>query len=62
MIATAERDLEAIAQTLISRYGLRASGFASHEALKARDRRQQRQMEAWQLIGDTVEKMLAAEP
>jgi hypothetical protein len=62
MIATAEGDLEAIALALISRYGLRASSFAAHEALKARDRREPRRMEAWRLIADAVDQLLAADP
>jgi len=62
MAGEAERDLEAIAQALISRYGLRASGFAAHEALKARRRGEERRTEAWRLIADTVDHLLAAEP
>jgi len=62
MIAEAERDLETIATALISRYGMRASSFATHEALKAQQRRELRRTEAWRLIADTVENLLAIEP
>jgi hypothetical protein len=62
MIAEAEHDLETIATALISRYGMRASSFATHEALKAQQRREPRRTEAWRLIADTVENLLATEP
>jgi hypothetical protein len=62
MIAEAEQDLQSIAQALISRYGMRASSFAAHEALKARSRRETRRMEAWRLIAGMVDRLLAIEP
>jgi len=58
----ADRDLEAIAQALISRYGLRASGFAAHQALKARSRGEKRQTEAWRMIAGVVDNLLAIDP
>jgi len=60
--AEAEHDLEAIAQALIARYGMRASSFAAHEILKARSRGETRRTEVWQLIADVVDSLLAAEP
>ena len=62
MIAEAESDLEYIALALISRYGMRASSFAAHEALKARSRQEDRRTEAWRLIADRVENLLGADP
>jgi hypothetical protein len=47
---------------LISRYGEQASAYASHQALKARQRGDQRVMDAWRWIAGAIEEVLRSEP
>ena len=56
------RDVRAIAKLLISRYGEQAYAYASHQSLKARERGNQRHMEAWRWIAGAVQELLRAEP
>jgi hypothetical protein len=56
------RDAEAIAKLLISRYGEQATAYASHQALKARSRGDQRLMNAWNWIAGAVTEVLRTEP
>jgi hypothetical protein len=56
------RDARAIAKLLISRYGEQAMSYASHQALRARDRGDTRMMEAWHWIAGAVREVLRAEP
>jgi hypothetical protein len=57
-----ERDVRALAEILIGRYGERAMSYASHQALKAKDRGEPRVMEAWRWIGTAVGEVLRTEP
>jgi hypothetical protein len=47
---------------LISRYGEQAAAYASHQALKARRRGDQRLMDAWNWIAGAVNEVLRTEP
>jgi len=56
------RDLRAVAKLLISRYGVQAYAHASHQALKARERGDERVMAAWRRVAAAVEAQLRGEP
>ena len=56
------RDAHAVAKLLISYYGEQAATYASHQALKARERGDQRLMEAWRWIAGAVAEVLRADP
>lgn len=56
------RDAHAVAKLLISHYGEQAATYASHQALKARERGDQRLMEAWRWIAGAVAEVLRADP
>jgi hypothetical protein len=56
------RDLRAIAKLLIARYGVKAHAHAAHQALKARERGDERTMNAWRRIAVAVEELLRSEP
>ena len=51
-----------LAQLLIERYGERAASHATHQSLKAAQRRETRAMEAWRWIAATVEQIWRTEP
>jgi hypothetical protein len=55
-------DVASIAKLLISRYGEQARTFASHQALKARERGDHRLMEGWRWVAAAVDEVLRAEP
>jgi hypothetical protein len=55
-------DVASIAKLLISRYGEQAQTFASHQALKARERGDHRLMEGWRWVAAAVDEVLRAEP
>ncbi len=55
-------DVQDIAKALIARYGERAVTFASHQALRARERGDHRTMAAWRWIGGAVAEILRSEP
>ena len=57
-----DREVVALAELAIARYGERANAYASLQVLKARYQRQPRVMDAWQRIGDAVSAILSAEP
>lgn len=56
------RDVRVIAKLLISRYGEQAYTYASHQALKARERGDQRLMEGWRWVAGAVSQLLRAGP
>lgn len=56
------RDARAIAKLLISRYGEQSISYASHQALRARERGDTRMMEAWRWIAGAIHEVLRAEP
>ena len=56
------KDIRDLAKLLISRYGEQASAYASHQALKARQRGDQRVMDAWRWIAGAIEEVLRSEP
>ncbi len=56
------RDARAVAKLLISHYGEQAAAYASHQALKARERGDRRLAEAWRWIAGAVAEVLRAEP
>ena len=56
------RDARAVAKLLISHYGVQAGTYASHQALKARERGDERLVEAWRWIAGAVEEVLRAPP
>jgi hypothetical protein len=56
------RDVRRLAKVLIARYGVQAFSFASHEALKARERGEERLMAGWRWLAATIEEMLREEP
>lgn len=56
------RDAQAIAKLLISRYGEQAVAYASHQAVKAKHRGNQRLWEAWRWVAGAVAEILRAEP
>jgi hypothetical protein len=60
--SSSPRDAQAIAKLLISRYGEQAAAYASHQALKARRRGDQRLMDAWNWIAGAVNEVLRTEP
>ena len=55
-------DVASIAKVLIFRYGEQAPAFASHQALKARERGDRRLMEGWRWVAAAVDEVLRAEP
>jgi len=57
-----DREVVALAELAIARYGERAGAFASFQMLKARYQRQPRMMDAWQRIGDAIRQIFRAEP
>lgn len=57
-----ERDVRALAEILIGRYGERAVSYASYQALKAQHRGEAKTTEAWRWIGEAVSQVLRAEP
>jgi len=57
-----ERDVRALAEILIGRYGERAISYASHQALKAQRGGENRVAEAWRWIGVAVMQVLRTEP
>ena len=57
-----DKEVIALAELAIARYGERAGAYASLQVLKARYQRQPRVMEAWQRIADTVQQIFRAEP
>ena len=56
-----DREIPALAQLLIGRYGERALAFASLQALRARAQNRPRLMEAWGRIGDAAHQILRTE-
>jgi hypothetical protein len=56
------RDAHAVAKLLISHYGVQAGPYASHQALKARERGDERLMQAWRWIAGAVDEVLRADP
>lgn len=56
------RDARAVAKLLISHYGVQAGTYASHQALKARERGDERLAEKWRWIAGAVEEVLRAPP
>ena len=57
-----DREVVALAELAIARYGERAGAYASLQVLKARYQRQPRMMDAWQRIADAVQQIFRAEP
>lgn len=57
-----ERDVRALAEILIGRYGERAISYASYQALKAENRGEKRTSDAWRWIGTAVTQVLRTEP
>jgi hypothetical protein len=55
------RDAQAVAKLLISHYGVQAVTYASHQALKARERGDQRLVQKWRWIAGAVEEVLRAD-
>lgn len=56
------RDARAVAKLLISHYGVQAGTYASHQALKARERGDERLVRKWRWIAGAVEEVLRAPP
>src|SRR5258707_14938620 len=56
------RDARAVAKLLISHYGVQAGTYASHQALKARERGDERLMQAWGWIAGAVGEVVRADP
>ena len=54
-------EVREIAELLIARYGERAASHASFQALKARNRGQARETEAWEHITEAVVLAMRAE-
>ena len=57
-----DKEVVALAELTIARYGERAGTYASLQVLKARYQRQPRVMDAWQRIADVVQQIFRAEP
>ena len=57
-----ERDVRALAEILIGRYGERAVSYAALQALRAKSRDEPRVMEAWRWIGTAVVEVLRTDP
>jgi hypothetical protein len=55
-------EIDALASLLISRFGVRATSYASHQALKARQSGELRRMEAWRRIADATAQVWRTEP
>jgi len=55
-------EISALASLLISRLGVRAATYASHQALKARHSGELRRMEAWRRIADAAAEVWRREP
>ena len=55
-------EISELASLLISRFGERATSFASHQALKARQSGELRRMEAWRRIADATAAVWRTEP
>jgi hypothetical protein len=47
---------------LISHYGVQAGTYAAHQALKARERGDERLVQKWRWIAGAVEEVLRAPP
>jgi len=56
------RDARAVAKLLISHYGVQAATYAAHQALKARERGDERLVQKWRWIAGAVEEVLRAPP
>lgn len=56
------RDARAVAKLLISHYGVQAGTYASHQALKARERGDEPLAEKWRWIAGAVDEVLRAPP
>jgi hypothetical protein len=56
------RDARAVAKLLISQYGVQAGTYAAHQALKARERGDERLAQKWRWIAGAVEEVLRADP
>lgn len=56
------RDARAVAKLLISHYGVQAGTYAAHQALKARERGDERLVQKWRWIAGAVEEVLRAPP
>jgi hypothetical protein len=56
------RDARAVAKLLISHYGVQAGTYAAHQALKARERGDERLAQKWRWIAGAVEEVLRAPP
>jgi hypothetical protein len=56
------RDARAVAKLLISQYGVQAGTYAAHQALKARERGDERLVQKWRWIVGAVEEVLRAPP
>ena len=56
------QEINSLASLLISRFGVRAAAYASHQALKARRCGEMRRMEAWRLIADATAEVWRREP
>ncbi len=56
------RDARAVAKLLISQYGVQAGTYAAHQALKARERGDERLVQKWRWIAGAVEEVLRAPP
>jgi hypothetical protein len=57
-----DREVLALAELAIGRYGERAPAYASLQALKARYQRKRNETEAWQRIANSVLAILRSEP
>jgi hypothetical protein len=57
-----DREVLALAELAIGRYGERAPAYASLQALKARYQRKLNETEAWQRIANSVMAILRSEP
>ena len=55
-------EISELASLLISRFGERATTYASHQALKARHSGEMRRMEAWRQIADAAAQVWRTEP
>ena len=57
-----DREVVALAELAIARYGERAPTYAVLQALKARYQRKAKETAAWQRIADSANAILRAEP
>jgi hypothetical protein len=57
-----DTEVWSLASMLVGKHGVRATTFATHQALKARSQGETSRMETWQQIADAANEILSSDP